>query len=247
VWFLGATGDRFVKAGYREDKTMEERFKLAASIDGISGLEMHYPTEVTDELLQAMGEQDKVVPYLDLPLQHASRSILKAMRRPSKTEHLEGLIARLRAAVPDISIRTAFIMGFPGETEEDSEQLLDFCRAMEFDHVGLFVYSAEEGSPAADLPDQVPPDVQRERYERLAETVEAISERKIARRVGSDTEVLIDGDSDVFPDFWRGRHPGQAPDVDGVVYVPRAAASPGQIIPCRLTASQGYDLFTESI
>jgi len=206
-----------------------------------------YPTEVSTELLEVMARQEKVVPYLDLPLQHASPAVLKAMRRPHRPEHLEGLIERVRAAVPDISLRTAFIVGFPGESEEDFQRLLDFCAAMQFDHVGLFIYSPEEDTDAARLPAPVPIEVQHERYARLSETVQSISERKVAARVGSTTEVIMDAPSDVFPDFQRGRHRGQAPDIDGVVYVPRAMSSPGQMLLCRLTASQGYDLFAEKV
>mgnify|MGYP000036671236 CR=1 FL=1 len=218
-----------------------------ASIGGIRWIRIlyAYPTEVTAELLEVMACEEKVLPYLDLPLQHASPAVLKAMRRPHRPEHLEGLIKRVRGVVPGISLRTAFIIGFPGESEAEFKQLLDFCSAMEFDHVGLFTYSPEEGTDAARLPTPVPAEVQQERYSRLAETVQSISAHKAAGRVGSTTDVLVDAPSDVFPDFQRGRHPGQAPDIDGVVYVPRTMASLGQILSCRLTASQGYDLFAE--
>jgi ribosomal protein S12 methylthiotransferase len=206
-----------------------------------------YPPGVSDELLDVMASESKVCRYIDVPLQHASEPVLRSMKRPSRREDLEGLVERLRSSMPDIVIRTAFIVGFPGETEEDFQRLVDFCREMEFDYAGCFVYSPEELSSSAGLPDPVPEAVALERLERLNEVTREISFRRISAMEGREARVLIDGESAVFPDFWKGRHAGQAPDVDGVVYVPREAAEPGQMLRCRLTGRHDYDLFAEPL
>ena len=219
------------------------------AVDGLDWIRLMYayPSGITDKLIESIGWLDKVVPYLDLPFQHASERVLKAMRRPASHAYLEGLIEKLRAGISEISLRSTFIVGFPGETNADFERLMEFCRAMQFDHAGCFIYSNEEKAASAGLPDPVPPEVQEERAERLAALLTEVSEKKVAERVGIEADVLIDADSDVFPDYLRGRHSGQAPDIDGVVYVPRASAEAGQLVRCRLTAAQGYDLFAELV
>lgn len=218
-------------------------------VEGLDWIRVLYafPTEIDDRYIAALTGLDKVVPYVDVPFQHASERVLQAMRRPASRRHVEGLVERLRARVPGLSLRSTFIVGFPGETEEDFQRLWDFCAEAQFDHAGCFIYSHEPLSRAAELTDLVPSEVQQERQERLLELLEECGSRRAAARVDSEAAVLIDGESDVFPDYLRGRHPGQAPDIDGVVYVPRDAGEPGDLVRCRLTAREGYDLFAEPL
>lgn len=230
-------------------RLLPDLLRRLCKIQGVDWIRVFYayPSEVTDELIEVMADEEKVTPYLDIPLQHASAEILQAMRRPATTAYLEGLIERLRNGIPDLSLRSTFIVGFPGETDQDFNRLMEFCRKTQFDYAGCFLYSPEEDSPAAALPDPVPNAVAQERHAELFELLQEISEQKAAARVGQEAQVLIDAESDIFPDFWRGRHSGQAPDIDGVVYVPRSAAQPGQLIRCAFTAHHGYDLFAEPV
>ncbi len=221
-----------------------ERLNTVQGLDWIRVL-YAYPTEITDRYIDALAGLDKVVPYVDVPFQHASERVLQAMRRPATRRYLDDLVEKLRGRVPGLSLRSTFIVGFPGETEEDFQRLCDFCAEARFDHAGCFIYSHEPLSRAAELTDLVAPEVQQERRERLLEVLDECGSRRAAARVGSEADVLIDGESDIFPDFWRGRHAGQAPDIDGVVYVPRGAGEPGDLVRCRLTAQEGYDLFGE--
>jgi ribosomal protein S12 methylthiotransferase len=231
------------------ERKLDQLLRQLNEVEGIDWIRVMYayPTEVTDRLIETMAELPRVVKYIDLPLQHASPKVLQAMKRPHTPKYLEELIEKIRKAMPGVSLRSTFITGFPGETEEDFQMLLDFCRRMQFEHAGCFIYSHEERSTSAHLPNPVSPEVQQERYERLVKVLTEASEKQIARRVGSETDVLIDGPSGIFPDFVRGRHSGQAPDIDGVVYVPAEAAEPGEMVRVSLTAAKGYDLFSEPV
>lgn len=200
-----------------------------------------YPYPHVDELVELMA-QGKILPYLDVPLQHASARILKLMRRPAASE--EDLLARLRRwreICPEITLRSSFIVGFPGETEDDFRQLLDFLEAAELDRVGAFAYSPVEGAAANALPDPVPEELKQERLARLMEHQARISRARLARKVGRVLPVLIDrieADGTAI-----GRTPGDAPEIDGVVTITRAAAlRPGTLLPVRITASSEHDL-----
>jgi ribosomal protein S12 methylthiotransferase len=198
-----------------------------------------YPASVTDELLEVMATEPAVCPYLDLPLQHASDRILRAMRRERSAAALRRLVARIRSAVPDIVLRTAFIVGFPGETDDDVHALCDFVAEMAFDHVGVFCYSHEEGTAAARLADDVPRAEKQRRRERVMATQAAVSAQRLAAQVGRSTEVLVEA---VSRDGWLvGRTRGQAPEVDGVVRL-RGAAAPGALVRARITGASTYDL-----
>lgn len=203
-----------------------------------------YPYPSVDAVIPLMAE-GRVLPYLDVPFQHASPRILKAMRRPAATEDTLRRIAQWRAICPELAIRSTFIVGFPGETEDDFAQLLDFLEAAQLDRVGCFAYSPVEGAAANALPDPVPEPVKEERRARLMALQARISAQKLRRRVGSELEVLIDA-----ADGRRaiGRTYADAPEIDGVVHIAQAAGlKPGQRVRVRVTRSDEHDLWGKPI
>ncbi|HEX7313027.1 MAG TPA: 30S ribosomal protein S12 methylthiotransferase RimO [Pyrinomonadaceae bacterium] len=205
-----------------------------------------YPTHISDAFLDVLAEEPKAVKYLDMPLQHASRNVLKLMKRGGSRESLERLIERVRARVPGIAVRTTFITGFPGETDEDFAELLTFIKNVEFDRVGVFTYSDEEGTPAFDLLDKVDAKVARERRAKLMRAQSRISLRKNRARVGEVVRVLFEGASDETDLLWQGRTETQAPEIDGCVLINDApegfAPEPGQFVNVEITEAQQYDL-----
>src|SRR6195256_1215574 len=178
-----------------------------------------YPTHISDGFLDVLAEEPKAVKYLDMPLQHASQNVLKLMKRGGNRASLEKLIQRVRTRVPGIAVRTTFITGFPGETAEDFEELLTFVRNVEFDRVGVFTYSDEEGTPAFDLPDKVDPKIAKQRRTRLMKEQSRISRRRNKTRVGETVRVLFEGESNESELLWQGRMETQAPDIDGCVLI----------------------------
>ena len=205
-----------------------------------------YPTHISDAFLDVLATEPKAVKYLDMPLQHASANVLKLMRRGGTRASLERLIRRVRERVPDVAIRTTFITGFPGETEEDFEELLAFVRNCEFERVGVFTYSDEEGTPAFDLPDKVDAKTAARRRARRMKQQARISLRKNRRRVGETVRVLFEGESKETDLLWQGRMETQAPDIDGCVLINDApdacAPAPGDFVNVLITEAQQYDL-----
>jgi len=175
-----------------------------------------YSAGLTPALLEMMATEPRVLPYLDMPIQHASDEVLGRMRRPERQRTIRDKVARIRSVVPDVAIRTTCIVGFPGETDEDFETLLDFLEEMQFDRVGAFTYSAQEGTRAAQLPDDVPESLKRERLERLNEVQRLITAERYEQRVGKSARLLIDR---VDGDMVQARTTWQADDIDGVTYV----------------------------
>ena len=182
-----------------------------------------YPTHISDEFLKAINETPKAVKYLDMPLQHGSRNVLKLMKRGGTRESLERLIKRVRDAVPGITIRTTFITGFPGETEEDFEELLKFVRNSKFDNVGVFTYSDEEGTPAFDLPNKVAPEIAEERRSRLMKEQAKISKRNNKSKIGKTYKVMFEGIAEESDLLWQGRLEGQAQEIDGLHFNKRCS------------------------
>jgi ribosomal protein S12 methylthiotransferase len=204
-----------------------------------------YPTTITDDVLDAMAECEKVCKYIDLPLQHASDAVLRRMRRPGTRGVYDKLLARIRARVPGVTLRTTFIVGFPGETEADVDALDAFVRATEFDHVGVFTYSHEEDTRAFALVDDVPARAKTARRTRIMKTQKQIAARRRRAQVGSQVRVLVDGPSPESPLLLTGRIEGQAPDIDSIVILSAcdpALATPGTLIDARVTGTSGYDL-----
>jgi len=200
-----------------------------------------YPPLVGDRLLEAFAALDKVAPYFDIPLQHASDRVLKRMRRPETNESVRRLAGRVREKVPGAALRTSFIVGFPGETEEDFQALLDLATDVRFDHLGAFVYSPEEGSAACGSPDPVDEAVARERLDRLLTIQRKISAELQREKIGGVREVMVDG-CDPDETLLTARLKTQAPQIDGSVILDGVAARPGDIIPVRITGSMDYDL-----
>jgi ribosomal protein S12 methylthiotransferase len=197
-----------------------------------------YPTTLDESLLRLMGTEERFCSYLDMPLQHSHPEMLSAMRRGGKRERYLRLLAKARELAPDVALRSTFIVGFPGETEEHFEDLLDFVREARFDHLGGFVYSPEEGTPAAELGSRVPRGVARRRYERLLEVQKPISLARRKRLEGRVLEVLVEGTHPETEHLLRGRHQGQAPDIDGCVLINDGLAPAGTL--ARVEITQGF-------
>jgi ribosomal protein S12 methylthiotransferase len=209
-----------------------------------------YPTTVTDDVLDAMAESEKVCKYVDLPLQHASDRVLKRMKRPGTRDSYARLLDGIRQRVPGVTLRTTFIVGFPGETPEDHEELKSFIKTIAFEHVGVFTYSHEEGTSAHGLNDDVPPSVKRHRQNEIMRLQRRIVEQAQRSRVGSRVRVLVDGPSEEHDLVLRGRLEGQAPDIDPQVYLTECDPSnitAGQFIDAQVVASRGYDLVVRPI
>ena len=201
------------------------------------------PQGVTDELLDVISAHDNVCSYLDVPLQHASESVLRAMNRRGSAKSHRELIERIRLRVPDITLRTTLIAGFPGETEADFEELCEFLEEVEFDYVGVFPYSREEGTRAADLPGQVDEEVKIERAQRIRDISDAIGESHVSARIGKAMDVLVLGreeDGQLF-----GRAMCQAPEVDGVVYLEEGTV--GDIVKVRIEDTLVYEMEGEVV
>jgi ribosomal protein S12 methylthiotransferase len=216
------------------------------AIDGLVWIRLLYlyPTTVTDDLLDVMAECEKVCRYIDLPLQHASADVLRRMRRPGTRRAYDTLLTRARTRVPGVTLRTTFIVGFPGETERDFADLEAFVRDTAFEHVGVFTYSHEEGTRAHALADDVPAALKAERRDRLMQVQRDLVARRHAAMIGRTTRVIVDGPSPDSPLVLEGRLEGQAPDIDSVVYFDEcdvSAHAPGSLVDVELTGARGYD------
>jgi ribosomal protein S12 methylthiotransferase len=197
-----------------------------------------YPQHITPRLIEVMAQHPQVCHYLDIPLQHAHPDTLRRMNRPHHVNRVRRLIAHLRQAMPDVALRTSFIVGYPGETEEEFKTLLDFVEEMAFDRVGVFTYSREEGTAAANLPGQVPDPVKEERYQRLMELQQSISLAKNQQVIGRTLDVLVEGSGDGLS---VGRSYRDAPEVDGLVLI-KEELPLGEIVPVLITGAMEYDL-----
>ncbi len=211
-----------------------------------------YPTQVTQAMIDAMALHPQVAKYIDMPLQHAHPDMLKRMKRPNDVERTRRIVGSLREAMPDIAIRTTFIVGFPGETEAEFKTLLAFLEEMQFDNVGMFTYSPEKGTPAADMPDQVSEKIKQKRYREAMLFQQKISARKNRGMMGKTVDVLVDGTGTLEDGKGRqvpiyvGRTYRQAPEVDGMVFIKTPKGSElkqGDVVRVRITESTEYDLW----
>lgn len=230
---------------YGEPK-LAELLQALGQVD-IPWIRIHYayPTGLTPKVIQAIQSTPNVIPYLDLPLQHSHPEILRAMKRPWQGRVNDQIIENIKSAIPNATLRTTFIVGFPGETEAHFEHLVQFVQRHEFDHVGVFTFSPEMETPAYSLPHQVPSELKNERLERLMAVQQPISARKNQQNLGQIVEVLIEQENPQTGDL-IGRSKRFAPEVDGVVYV-KGEAHLGSIIPVKITATDVYDLYGETI
>ncbi|RAP76193.1 30S ribosomal protein S12 methylthiotransferase RimO [Paenibacillus montanisoli] len=231
------------------DKFMlPELLNRVSEVEGIAWVRLHYayPGFFTDELIETIATNPKVCNYIDMPLQHSEDSILKRMRRPGRQRDTRELVARIRARIPDVALRTSIIVGFPGETEEDFQRLCDFVREMKFDRLGVFTYSNEEDTPATRLPDQVPDDVKEWRSNTLMEIQREVSKELNGKHIGKEIDVLVeryDGRSDVYV----GRSEYDAPEIDGEVFVTNCKAAIGEIQRVRITHAFEFDMSGEGL
>jgi ribosomal protein S12 methylthiotransferase len=226
-----------------KDREVRTRFFELARELGDLGMwvRMHYvyPYPHVDEVIPLMAE-GKILPYLDIPFQHASPSVLKAMRRPGNQEKTLDRIRKWRGICPDLAIRSTFIVGFPGETEEDVNFLLQWLKEAKLERVGCFQYEPVKGAPANDIAGAVPPEVKEERWHRFMQTQQKVSARLLKRRVGQTLPVLID---EAGPTVATGRTKYDAPEIDGAVYVAsRRPLKPGEIVDVRIESADEYDL-----
>ncbi|MCG9968176.1 30S ribosomal protein S12 methylthiotransferase RimO [Pelotomaculum terephthalicicum JT] len=224
--------------------------KQLAALDGPVWLRIlyAYPDLLTDELIELMMSEKKVCRYLDLPLQHASNEVLKRMNRRGSPAEIIRLVEKLRSALPGITLRTSFITGFPGETEADFLELLDFMREIKFDRVGVFTYSQEEHTAAAKMPDQIPEEVKSERRDRAMAVQQKISLERNMKKIGSVIPVLIEGFHSIGGLKYFGRSEGDAPDIDGKVYImSEVKLNPGDIVQVSVVDAAEYDLTGELV
>ncbi len=221
-------------------------------IDGLQWIRLLYlyPTTITDDVLDAMAECGKVCRYVDLPLQHASAAVLKRMRRPGNRKTYDALLQRIRDRVPGVALRTTLIVGFPGETEGEYEELERFVTDTRFDHVGVFTYSHEEGTRAFALADDVPASVKRRRRSALMAKQKEIVAKAQKAKIGKELAVLVDGPSPEHELVLQGRLEGQAPDIDPMVFLTDCdpdSLRAGQLIRARIVGAKGYDLVAKPL
>ena len=226
---------------------------LEAEVEGVQWIRILYcyPQFFTDELYKVLGSSKKIIPYLDMPIQHINDKMLRRMNRRHTKAQTEAIIGRLRESVPNLHLRTTFIVGFPGETEAEFAELVDFVERMKFERMGVFTYSDEPGTPAFLLPDRVPDDIKQARRERLMAAQQPIAEAVNQRLVGQTLDVLIDSPNPESrkgsSKTWLGRSFADAPDVDGVVLVQGKNLLPGDLIACRIESTDGYDLEAKAL
>ncbi|MBF0381241.1 MAG: 30S ribosomal protein S12 methylthiotransferase RimO [Magnetococcales bacterium] len=231
-------------------RDLDRRLSLADLLHGLKVIEgldwirllYLYPTMVTDQLLDVISEDNNILPYFDIPLQHSHSAVLKRMKRAEREQDVYKLIKRIRNKIPDATIRTTFIVGFPGESADEFLHLYDFIKDTRFDHVGVFTYSDEQGTTAYDLPDKIPDHIAQERRDKLMALQQTISQEKLAAFVGKTIPVLVEGVSEENEWLLEGRTMGQAPDVDGVVYINDGSPDIGSIVDVEITESHEYDL-----
>lgn len=232
-------------------KSLPDLLSKLQRIEGLRWIRLMYcyPEEIDDELIEAILENDKVCHYIDMPIQHANDSILRRMGRRTDKAALVSIIERLRERIPDIALRTTLITGFPGEREEDHEELMQFVNDMEFDRLGVFKYSEEEDTPAFSFPDKVSDEVKEEHFEALMELQQEIVFDVNEDLLGREMEVLIEGRmTDEEEDVYVGRTYRDAPDIDGLIFVKyEGQLMSGDMVKVRVTAADGYDLIGEII
>jgi ribosomal protein S12 methylthiotransferase len=228
---------------------------LLRALNDVAGLEWIrllylYPTTITADVIDAIADLDKVVKYIDLPLQHASDAVLQRMKRPGTRRSYVRLLQNLRARIPNVALRTTFIVGFPGETADEFAELEEFIEEVGFDHVGVFTYSHEEGTSAYELKDDVPAATKKKRQERLMARQRDIVARRQQARLGERTRLVVDGQSPEHELVLQGRLPGQAPEIDPVVYLTDCDPSTiarGAFIDVEIVGAQDYDLVARPV
>ncbi|MBN2136606.1 MAG: 30S ribosomal protein S12 methylthiotransferase RimO [Sedimentisphaerales bacterium] len=230
----------------KDKHTLSSLLKEIEKIESLRWIRLMYlyPAGITDDIIETVARRDKIVNYFDIPIQHISDRVLKAMRRSDTKEQITRLIENLRAAIPDVTLRTTLITGFPGETEEEFNELVAFVNMVKFDALGCFTYCAEPGTPAAELHGQIPEQVKQRRAEEIMLAQQQIAFAKNEERIGSSLECLVDfADSSTV----TGRHFGQAPEIDSLCFIENCSANPGQFVQTKVIESRDYDLVVRQI
>ena len=236
----------------RERGALARLLRQLNDIDGLEWIRLLYlyPTTIDDETLAAMADCDKVCKYIDLPLQHASNGVLKRMKRPGTRQGYDRLLTRIRERVPGVALRTTFIVGFPGESDADVDELCDFVRGQRFDHVGVFTYSHEEGTSAFSLTDDVPARAKKSRRARVMGLQKQLVKRRQADRIGERARIVVDGPASDHELVLKGRLMTQAPDIDAAVYLTDCDPSslrPGEFAHVEIVGASGYDLIARPV
>ena len=228
---------------------LAELLRELAGVDGIEWIRVlyAYPIHFTDELIETLAGTPKIVPYLDLPLQHINNRMLRRMQRRVNRQETEALLGRLRSSIPGLTLRTTFIVGFPGETDAEFDELLAFVRDTRFERVGVFPFSFEPGTPATRLDGQLLEDVKNQRRGRLMEAQQEIAFEWTKRQVGREIEVIIDAPDPEVPNHHQARGHADAPDIDCLVRVKGKGLRPGDLVRIKVTAADGYDLVGRAI
>lgn len=226
--------------------------ELLGSLEQVDGIEWlrvlyAYPEHITDELLSTLAASRKIVPYIDMPLQHINDRVLKRMQRRVNRQSTEDLIGKLRRARPELTFRTTFIVGFPGETDAEFEELCDFVEQTRFERAGVFTYSFEPDTPAAKLDGHISEELKQERRNRLMEIQQAVAFDWCKRQVGREIEAMVDGADPEFPNHFQARGHSDAPEIDGLVRLKGKNLEPGDIVRAKITAADGYDLVARAI
>jgi ribosomal protein S12 methylthiotransferase len=226
--------------------------ELLRELDRVDGIEWVrllycYPEHVSDELLDTLSSAKKIIPYIDMPLQHINDRMLRRMQRRVTRESTVDLLGRLRQALPDLTLRTTFIVGFPGETDAEYEELVAFVREAQFQRCGVFPYSLEPGTPAEKLPDHLPEEVKKDRCDQLMAVQQAVAFEWSRAQVGREVEVIVDGPDPEFANHVRARGMADAPDIDAMVRVKGKNLRPGDLVRAKVTAADGYDLAARAI
>jgi ribosomal protein S12 methylthiotransferase len=216
-------------------------------VEGIRWIRLLYahPAHLTPELPPVIREEEKICKYLDLPIQHINDGILKAMNRKTSGARLREVLAGIRREIPGLALRTSLMVGFPGETEKAFQELFEFVKEFEFDHLGVFTYSPEEGTRAETMKGRVPGRIQAERYHQIMALQKKISRKKQKEQIGSRVEVLIEGAGKRAGAAWEGRTRRQAPEIDGLTFLTKGEGIPGEIVQAKITRAAAYDLYGE--
>jgi ribosomal protein S12 methylthiotransferase len=229
--------------------TLATLMKGIASINGIRWIRLlyTYPFTITNEILETIAEEEKICNYIDIPVQHIDDDILKSMNRRGNSQSIKDIIRKSREIIPGVALRTSLIVGFPGETPEKFNRLLEFIKETQFDHLGVFKYSQEEGTKAAELPFQVSEEEKEERRKVIMEEQSIISYEINQSLTDSIQEIIIEEKSDIPGYTYVGRLQRQSPDIDGITYVNAQGKTPGDVISCKITSADEYDLYAEEV
>jgi ribosomal protein S12 methylthiotransferase len=216
-------------------------------VEGIRWIRLLYahPAHITEDFISILRDEPKICKYLDLPIQHIDNRILQAMNRPISSDRLRDLLGRIRREIPGIAVRTSLMVGFPGETKTAFQRLLEFVKEFEFDHLGVFTYSPEEGTRAGKMKGRVPAKIKAERHHQIMSLQRKISRKILEKQIGSRVEVLIEGPGKGPKILWEGRTQRQAPEIDGLTFITKGEGIPGEIVGATIRRVGAYDLYGE--